>query len=84
MKIFVINMTQGLKIKKVLFISFKKRFKCMAGFFGCPWYFIDIVNKIYKLGRPGISYGKIIGDYAITFEFLLFIGELILKMNYII
>ena len=56
----------------------------MAGFFGCPWYFIDIVNKIYKPGRPGISYGKIIGDYAITFEFLLFIGELILKMNYII
>ena len=46
----------------------KERFSCTAGFWGCPWYFIDIVNKKYKPGRPGLSYGKVIGEHAITFE----------------
>ena len=42
-------------------------FSCMAGYYGCPWYFIDINEKIYKPGRPGVKYGKVIGNHAITF-----------------
>lgn len=41
-------------------------FKCTAGYWGCPWYFVDINEKIFKPGRPGVSYGKIIGDHSIT------------------
>ena len=47
-------------------------FSCQAGFWGCPWYFVDIENKKYKPGRPGLSYGRVIGNHAITLnEFLL-------------
>jgi len=50
-------------------INFLKRenFKCTAGNYGCPWYFINIENKIYKPGRPGVEYGYVIGNHAITF-----------------
>ena len=48
-------------------INFLKRenFKCTAGNYGCPWYFINIENKIYKPGRPGVEYGHVIGNQAI-------------------
>lgn len=43
-------------------------FSCQKGYWSCPWYFIDIKNKIYYPGRPGVSYGKVFGDRAISFE----------------
>ena len=46
----------------------KEEFDCEAGFWGCPWYFVDIEDKTYKPGRPGVSYGKVIGEHAITVE----------------
>ena len=46
----------------------KEEFSCDAGFWGCPWYFVDIEEKTYKPGRPGVSYGIEIGGHAITFE----------------
>ena len=44
----------------------KEGFRCTAGNYGCPWYFVDIKEKIYKPGRPGVEYGYVIGDQAIT------------------
>ena len=29
---------------------------------------MDIDNKIFKPGRPGVSYGKVIENHAITFK----------------
>ena len=43
-------------------------FSCKGGYWGCPWYFIDIENKIYYPGRPGVIYGKVIGNHEITVE----------------
>lgn len=57
----------GVKNDLLSFIQ-NENFKCTKGFWGCPWYFIDIENKIYYPGRPGMSYGKVIGDHAITFD----------------
>lgn len=36
------------------------------GFWGCPWYFINIDSMVYVPGRPGISYANPIGGHAIT------------------
>lgn len=48
------------------------KYGCQAGFWECPWYFVDIENKDYKPGRPGLCYGRVIGNHAITLnEFLL-------------
>ena len=51
-------------------VSFLKKegFSCTAGFWGCPWYFVDIEKKEFKPGRPGLSYGKEFGGHAITFD----------------
>ena len=46
----------------------KNGFKCMAGFWGCPWYFISIKDKKFYPGRPGISYGKTINDAFIMLK----------------
>ncbi len=43
-------------------------FTCAAGYWGCPWYFVDIRKKIFKPGRPGVSYGYEIGNHAITLD----------------
>ena len=64
-------------------------FSCKKVFWGCPWYFIDIENKRYYPGRPGVSYGKVIGNHAITFDEFLTIYHIfkqyegldVLKMN---
>lgn len=45
-----------------------EHFSCAAGYWGCPWYYVNIVNKKYRPGRPGLSYGKVIGEHAITLE----------------
>lgn len=36
------------------------------GFWGCPWYFINIDSMVYVPGRPGILYANPIGGHAIT------------------
>ena len=47
----------------------KEKFERKYGFWWrCPWFFIDIVNKVFIPGRPGVCYGTVIGDHAITFE----------------
>ena len=39
------------------------------GFWGCPWYFINIDSMVYVPGRPGIAYATPpIGGHAITEE----------------
>lgn len=35
---------------------------------GCNWAFINMYNKIYILGRPGVAYASVINDHAITIE----------------
>ena len=50
----------------IIFLK-KNGFKCMSGYWGCPWYFINIKDKIYYPGRPGVSYGKAIGNLFISF-----------------
>lgn len=44
------------------------KFSCAARYWGCPWYFVDIEHKKFKPGRPGLCYGKVICEHAITFE----------------
>ena len=46
----------------------KKGFECKAGYWGCPWYFVDIRNKAFLPGRPGVCYGESIGNRSISFE----------------
>ncbi len=43
-------------------------FICRAGYWGCPWYFVDIENNCYYPGRPGVGYGKVIEDRMISFD----------------
>ena len=38
----------------------KYHFICKAGYWGCPWYFIDIDSKCFYPGRPGLEYGRVI------------------------
>ena len=38
------------------------------GNFGCPWIYINISQKKYAYGMPGISVVRPIGDHAITME----------------
>ncbi len=38
------------------------------GFWGCPWYFINIDSMVYIPGRPGVQYARPIADCAITEE----------------
>ena len=51
-------------------LSFLKKngFVCKGGFWGCPWYFISIKDKIYYPGRPGVSYGKTTGKKYVSFD----------------
>ena len=52
------------------------KFGCQAGYCGCPWYFVDIENRKYKPGRPGLSYGRVVGNHAITLNEFLLIYEI--------
>lgn len=47
-----------------------KGFKCKSGYgyWGCPWYFIDIRNRIFLPGRPGVCYGEVVGNRSISFD----------------
>ena len=53
---------------KLIDFLMKNGFKCMDGYWGCPWYFISIKDKIYYPGRPGVSYRKTKGTIFITFK----------------
>ena len=44
------------------------KFTCVGGYWGMPLYWIDIKSKIYRPGRPGVAYGKIIGRHPVTFK----------------
>ena len=46
----------------------RKGFACKAGFWGRPWYFIDIADRFYMPGRPGVCYGEVVGGHSISFE----------------
>ena len=43
-------------------------FTCSGGFWRMPWFWIDIRHKFFFPGRPGIAYGKAVGNHVITFE----------------
>lgn len=60
--------TEGKNKDGIVCFLKKEKFKCKAGFFGMPWYFVDIRNKFFLPGRPGIAYGKVVGNHSITFE----------------
>lgn len=59
--------TEGMNPEGIVHFLKEEGFICKAGFWGCPWYFVDINNKKFKPGRPGVKYGIVIGDHAITF-----------------
>ncbi len=39
-----------------------------SGCWGCNWIFINIKQKLYALGRPGVAYAQVVGDHAITMD----------------
>ena len=41
-------------------------FKCMKGFSGCTWVFIDLANRTYYPGRAGIQYKKPAAEHSIN------------------
>ena len=41
-------------------------FKCMKGFSGCTWVFIDLANREYYPGRAGIQYKTPAGEHSIN------------------
>ncbi|MCI5797383.1 MAG: hypothetical protein MR024_02000 [Firmicutes bacterium] len=44
-------------------------FKCIIGHnWGCPWWFVNISNKVFVPGRPGIGYAKPMCEVSITIE----------------
>lgn len=34
-------------------------FSCNGGFWGCPWYFVNLENKTFVPGRPGVAFDKV-------------------------
>ena len=60
--------TEGTNPNGIVAYLKKKGFECKAGYWGCPWYFVDIRNKIFLPGRPGFCYGESIGNRSISFE----------------
>ncbi len=60
--------TEGVNENGIIHFLKAEGFRCAAGYWGCPWYFVDIGQKMFKPGRPGVSYGKVIGNHAITFD----------------
>lgn len=60
--------TAGKNKEGIVYYLKKHKFKCMGGYYTCPWYFIDIVNKFFMPGRPGIKFGRVVGEHAISFE----------------
>lgn len=44
------------------------KFTCIGGYWGVPLYWIDINSKVYIPGRPGVAFGKVIGNHPITFR----------------
>lgn len=60
--------TEGDNKKGVVYFLKKEGFKSDAGFWGCPWYWVDVINKKYRPGRPGVAYGSVVGGHAITFR----------------
>lgn len=38
------------------------------GYYNVNWVFIDIVSKVFKPGRPGVGFGLVIGNHAITID----------------
>ena len=43
-------------------------FKCCGGYWSMPWYWIDIRHKFFLPGRPGIVFGKVVGNHAISYD----------------
>lgn len=39
-----------------------------SGNWGCNWVFINVYNKLYALGRPGVAYAKVVCNHAITID----------------
>lgn len=74
---------QGNLGRKNKLINFLKRngFKCMGGFWGCPWYFISIKDKIFYPGRPGVYFAKVIGHPFISFDEFMVIYHLYLHFQ---
>ena len=62
------NLGNDTSVEGIIHFLRNEHFVCIAGFWGCPWYFIDIVSKTYKPGRPGLVYGPVIENKAISFE----------------
>ncbi len=57
-----------LKMKEISRYLNNNGFKCTSTYWRCPWCFIDIENMEFKPGRPGVGYGKVFGEHAITFK----------------
>ena len=60
--------TEGLIKGGIVEYLKSKGFACKGGFWSMPWYWIDIRHKFFLPGRPGIAFGKAIGNHGITFE----------------
>ena len=60
--------TEGKNKNGIVYFLKKEKFVCKAGFWGCPWYFIDIENKTFLPGRPGVAYGKVNSNRYISFD----------------
>ncbi len=60
--------TEGLIKGGIVEYLKSKGFACKGGYWSMPWYWIDIRNKFFLPGRPGIAFGKVVGNHGITFE----------------
>ena len=60
--------TEGNNKEGIVFFLKQEGFRCEDGYYSIPWYFVDIKEKFFIPGRPGVKFGEIIGNHAITFE----------------
>ena len=58
--------TEGKISNGIAAFLYENHFKCSGGFWGCPWYFVDIENKTFIPGRLGVSFGDV--TERMTFE----------------
>ena len=56
----------------------QEKFKYVIGG-GCPWVFVNINRKTYKPGKPGVCFGPVFGNHAVTIEEFKIIWEIYKK-----
>ena len=62
----LVKFDNDFKKKKLFKLLIEEGFQRDTGSGFCPWVFVDINTKLFRSGKPGICFGPVIGDHAVT------------------